>query len=140
MNEFQAAMGICNLRHVDDEIAKRKTVVERYLFNLEDIDGIKLSKEQEGVASNYAYFPVVFDGYKKSRDEVFEDLKNYNIFARKYFFPLTNDYDCYKGKFDSKETPVANFVSDRVLTLPLYADLELEAVDRICKIILSSAC
>jgi dTDP-4-amino-4,6-dideoxygalactose transaminase len=64
MNEFQAAMGICNLRHVDDEIAKRKIVVERYIERLSNIKGIKLCKPQIGVKSNYAYFPVVFDGYK----------------------------------------------------------------------------
>jgi len=66
MNEFQAAMGICNLRHVDSEIARRKAVVERYISNLKNIEGIKLSKEKEGVKPNYAYFPVVFDGRRKT--------------------------------------------------------------------------
>ena len=84
MNEFQAAMGICNLRHVDTEIAKRKVVVERYISNLESTKGIKLMEIKNGVKSNYAYFPVVFDGYKKTRDEVFEELKANNIIARKY--------------------------------------------------------
>ncbi|NLY20922.1 MAG: DegT/DnrJ/EryC1/StrS family aminotransferase, partial [Tissierellia bacterium] len=135
MSEFQAAMGICNLRHVNNEIAKRKIVVERYISNLESIRGIKLMQNQKGVESNYAYFPVVFDGYKKSRDEVFEELKINNIFARKYFYPLTNSFECYKGKYDQEDTPIANYIAKRVLTLPLYADLPLEEVDRICKII-----
>jgi dTDP-4-amino-4,6-dideoxygalactose transaminase len=136
MNEFQAAMGICNLRHIDDEIAKRKIVVERYIKRLSSIKGIKLCKPQTGVKSNYAYFPVVFDGYKMSRNEVFEKLKAENIYARKYFYPLTNNFECYKGRFDVKKTPVAKYVADRVLTLPLYADLALDDVDRICDIIL----
>lgn len=135
MNEFQAAMGICNLRHVNGEIEKRKIVVDRYISNLENIEGIKLSKVQNGVKPNYAYFPVVFDGYKKNRDEIFEELKTQDIIARKYFYPLINDFDCYKDKYSSNDTPVAKYIADRVLTLPLYADLDLETVDRICEII-----
>ena len=135
MNEFQAAMGICNLRHVDEEIMKRKRVVERYKSNLIDIKGIKLLNEQEGVRSNYAYFPVEFDGYKKTRDEVFEELKKHNIIARKYFYPLTNSFECYKDKYSVEDTPIANHIANCVLTLPLYADLDLEDIDRICKII-----
>ena len=137
MNEFQAAMGICNLRHVNGEIIKRKKVVERYIDNLREISGIKLSQEQAGVESNYAYFPVVFDGYKMTRDEVFEKLKDNDIIARKYFYPLTNSFECYKDRYDVDETPVAKYIAERVLTLPLYADLALEDVDRICEIIKS---
>ena len=136
MNEFQAAMGLCNLRHVDNEIAKRRLVVERYMERLSGIKGLRLSELQRGVKSNYAYFPVVFDGYKLNRDEVFEKLKSENIHARKYFYPLTNSFECYKGRFDVEKTPVAKYIADRVLTLPLYADLALNDVDRICDIIL----
>ena len=135
MNEFQAAMGLCNLRHVDNEISKRKTVVERYLENLGGISGIQLSYNQSNVKSNYSYFPILFDGYKRNRDEIFESLKENNIFSRKYFYPLTNNIDCYKDEFDVNETPVAKYISDRILTLPLFADLSLEDVDRICEII-----
>src|SRR5665648_487634 len=137
MNEFQAAMGICNLRHVDGEIEKRKAVVERYVERLSNVNGIRLSEPQPGVKSNYAYFPVVFDGYQLSRDEVFEKLKAEGIYARKYFYPLTNSFECYKDRFDVEKTPVAKHIADRVLTLPLYADLALEDVDRICNIILN---
>lgn len=136
MNEFQAAMGICNLRHVDTEILKRKAVVERYRARLENVEGIKLFPIQEGVKSNYTYFPVVFDNYKYTRDEIFDKLGKKNIIARKYFYPLINDYECYKNKYSSKDTPVAKYISDRVLCLPMYADLELEVVDKICDIIL----
>lgn len=138
MNEFQAAMGICNLRHIDGELNKRKTVVERYRKNLSGVRGIKLCAEQSGVKSNYAYFPVVFDGYKYSRDEVFENLKAENIIARKYFYPLTNDVESYKDfpTAGAEKTPIAKYIADRVLTLPLYADLCMEDVDKICEIIL----
>ena len=139
MNEFQAAMGLCNLRHIDGEIAKRKAVVERYRERLSGVPGIKLSVIQENVQSNYAYFPVVFDGYKYDRDRVFAMLKEYDIIARKYFYPLTNDFDCYKDlpTAGAHKTPVANYFASRVLTLPLYADLALEDVDRICDLILN---
>jgi dTDP-4-amino-4,6-dideoxygalactose transaminase len=136
MNEFQAAMGICNLRHVDDEIMKRKVVVERYRENLSSIKGIKLAKLQIGVKSNYSYFPVVFEDYGLDRDEVYEVLKEHNIIARKYFYPLTTSFDCYQGRFNTEDTPVAKYIADRVLTLPLYADLAVKDVDRICEIII----
>lgn len=137
MNEFAASMGICNLRHLDAEIAKRKAVVERYRERLSGIDGIKLNVVQENVQSNYAYFPVVFDGYKYTRDEICEKLKKHDIIARKYFYPITNAFDCYKDKHDAKaETPVAYDISFKVVTLPLYADLSLDDVDKICDIIL----
>ena len=138
MNEFQAAMGICNLRHLDEEIEKRKKVVERYRENLEGIKGMKLSAIQKDVESNYAYFPIVFDGYKYTRNEVFEKLAKQGIGARKYFFPLTNSYECYRNypTAGAEKTPVAQHIALRVLTLPLYSDLALEDVDRICNVIL----
>lgn len=137
MSEFAAAMGICNLRHIDGEIQKRKAVVERYRQNLARISGIVLCKEQEDVKSNYAYFPVVFDGYKKNRDDVFMQLKDNEIIARKYFYPLTNSFECYRDlqKNDETKTPIAQHIASKVLTLPLYADLLLDDVDRICEII-----
>ena len=139
MSEFQAAMGICNLRHIDKEILKRKNVAKHYIKRLDNVKGLKLCSVQENVKSNYAYFPVVFDEYKYSRDEMFEKLKQNDINARKYFYPLTNDFECYRhletaGK---EKTPVADYVSGRVLTLPLYADLTIEEVDKICDVILN---
>lgn len=138
MNEFCAAMGLCNLRHVDEEIEKRRKVVERYREHLEGVEGIQLSPIQKDVKPNYAYFPAIFDEkvFGSSRNEVFEALGNEGIGARKYFYPLTNTFDCFHGKYDSNLTPVALHLSKRVLTLPLYADLDLEDVDRICEIII----
>lgn len=140
MNEFQAAMGICNLRHIDGEIQKRKAVVERYRERLSDIPGIKLNVMQEDLTSNYAYFPVVFNEkvFGATRNEVSDRLKENNIISRKYFYPLTNTFECYNNEFDVGKTPVALKISKRVLTLPLYADLEMEIVDKICDIVIST--
>lgn len=134
MNEFQAAMGICNMRHIEDEIAKRKVIVEQYRSRLSGIDGIKLSPIQKDVESNYAYFPIVFDNYKYTRNEVFGKLSDIGVCARKYFFPLTNSFECYRNypTAGSEKTPIAQHVALRVLTLPLYSDLSLDDVNKIC--------
>ena len=138
MNEFQAAMGICNLRHVDNEILKRRNVVKRYRKNLQNRDGIRILVEQNEVQSNYAYFPVVFEKeiFGKSRDEVAACLERENIFARKYFYPIVSEFSYYKKNCSVNETPIAKEVSEKILCLPLYANLTEEDVDRICKIIL----
>ena len=137
MNEFQAAMGICNLRHVDESIAVRKTLAARYRERLSDIKGIRLCPERPDVKYNYAYMPVVFDGYRKNRDQVFAELAACDIHARKYFYPCINAYDCYRDRFDENDTPIARRISRQVLTLPLYPELSMEIVDLICDIILS---
>lgn len=79
--------------------------------------------------------PVVFDGYKAKRDEIFQALKEKNIHARKYFYPCVNEYECYRERFPAEDTPVAARISRQVLTLPLYADLPMDAADMICDII-----
>ena len=138
MNEFCAAMGLCNLRHLEEEIEKRRLVAERYHANLNGVEGLRLNTRQENTRPNYAYYPVVFDGFRLTRDEVFDRLKAEGIVPRKYFCPLTSAFACYRGRpgFLPEATPVAEHVAARVLTLPMYADLPLETVDRICSLIL----
>ena len=148
MNEFAAAMGLCNLRHLKEEIDKRRKVIRRYRKNLGGVKGIKLGPDYEGgkvkgmdVEFNYAYFPVIFtDEFGAGRDQVFAKLAENNIGARKYFYPLINELKCYEdmGWSAKEQTPVAYDISMRVLTLPLFADLALDDVDRICEIILST--
>lgn len=139
MNEFQAAMGLCNLKYIDKEIAKRKVIYERYVNHLSHIEGIQLMTINKDIVTNYSYFPVLFNENKLNRDRetICRKLEKENIFPRRYFYPLTSDFECYKGMFDTSKTPVAKYVSDRILTLPMYADLKLKDVDRICDIILS---
>ena len=138
MNEFCAAMGLCNLRHVEEQIQKRRAVCERYRMYLEGVEGLQLNPDQKSVKPNYSYFPVIFDEDKfgATRNEVFDTLYQENIYARKYFYPLTSTFTCFHHRFDACQTPTALHISKRVLTLPLYPDLELETVDRICEIIL----
>lgn len=137
LDEFRAAMGICNLARMDECILKRTKIAERYNEHLGNTKGIKLCMTQKDVKPNYAYYPVYFDEtmFGKSRDEVFEQLKKNDIFARKYFYPAVNELACYKNN-DYAETPVAHDVSLHILTLPMYEELSLEDVDRICDVIL----
>lgn len=139
LDEFRAAMGICNLRHVDEEIQKRKKVYERYVGHLAGINGLTLITYNKEIEPNYSYFPLYIDEeeFGKNRDEVYTKLCENDIFSRRYFYPATNALDSYKGKFAHGETPVAERVSKNILTLPMYADLAMEDVDRICGMILS---
>lgn len=134
MNEFQAAMGLLNLENLIDNIEKRKKVVLKYIELLSKIEGIKLNAVADNVESNYAYFPIVVeDEYGLSRNQLYELLKKYDIYSRKYFYPISNDFEMYancKG-----ETPIARDISEKVLTLPLYPDLSMDSVCKICKII-----
>lgn len=136
MNEFEAVMGICNLRHFDKETAKRKAAGDRYMERLDGVKGIKLIKPDANLKWNYAYFPVIFDGYKETRDEIKATLEAENIFARKYFYPIVNKAACYADTYGDANVPVAEHAAECVLTLPMYADLDVKDVDRICDIIL----
>ncbi len=139
MNEFCAAMGLCNLRHVDEEIEKRGRVAARYRERLADVPGLQLNAVQQDVKPNYAYFPIIIDEktFGATREDVFDALAAHGIHARKYFYPLTNTFECFHGAFDVAKTPVALHISRRVLTLPMYADLAIADVDRIADIVLA---
>lgn len=136
MNEFQAAMGICNLRHIDEELISRKQVFERYTINLKGINGITVLPVHSGIKQNYAYYPILIDKNKfgLNRDELCGKLAENNIYARKYFYPLVSE----NKEFDTDmtlTTPQAKYYSENILCLPLYAHLPLEEVDRIIEII-----
>ena len=134
MNEFQAAMGLCNLRHLDGEIEKRRRVCALYHARLNGVAGLTLCPER--AEDNCAYLPVLFEGYRKTRDQAFNELAAQDICARKYFYPITTAFECYADRFDPNDTPIAKRVSEHILTLPLYADLAEADVRRICDILL----
>ena len=131
MNEFSAAMGLCNIKHIDEEIAKRKQVVAWYYELLGDLKGIKLNKSDKDTKRNYAYFPILCDD-GAIRDRIYDGLRAENIYSRKYFYPLTADAACFKNKYKNVDLIKARDFSKRILVLPLYADLDRESVERIC--------
>lgn len=136
MNEYEAAMGVCNLHHFEEEVAKREKAAQRYEERLSGVEGIHMIAPQKGVTRNYAYFPVFFDGYKYTRNEIQAKLAEHNILARKYFYPIIPELDCYRAQYGNESFPVAKHASETVLSLPMYADLTVEDVDKICDIIL----
>lgn len=136
MNEMQAIMGICNLKYVSSEIEKRKLRVKRYRELLQNVEGIKLSELKDDVSYNGAYFPIVIANYKRTRDEIYKILKENNIFSRKYFYPITADAKCYHNEYQNVNLEKARYISKNVLVLPLYANLELSIVEKVCNLIL----
>ena len=137
MNEFEAAMGLCNLRHFEDNRRARAQVWMQYQDMLSGIPGIVLPTVPEDTVYNFAYFPirVIETRYGENRDELAVRMRQESIYPRRYFYPLTSDYRCYRDKYDSGCTPIARRTTREILTLPLYPGLEREQVERICTII-----
>lgn len=136
MNEFCAIMGLCNLRRMDLVISERKKRYEYYKKSLKEITGLIIFDGDEAGSKNYAYFPIlVSDGYKISRDELYDRLRSQNIYSRKYFYPVTSDQACFKNKYRNIDVACARKLSSQVLTLPIYEDLELDAIDKILSIL-----
>lgn len=128
MNEFQAIMGILNLDIVQDEILERKKRYEIYINNLKDMP-IRFQKLDEKIAKyNYIYMPVLFES-GKTREIVYENLKKNGYNTRKYFYPSLNTV------FSREKLPTAEDISNRILHLPLYGELQIEEVEKICEII-----
>lgn len=137
MNEFQAAMGLAVMKHINEIIEKRRVITERYYNNLSNVAGIIMIKNKENIKYNYAYLPILVDekNYGHTRNELFDELEANCIYARKYFYPIITDYHCYKDAYKNCDVTVAEYVSQRIITLPIYADLNLNDVDRICNIV-----
>lgn len=139
MNELQAAFGLLQLKYIDDAILKRKAITKRYRAGLQDVEGIRVLGDMEGVTHSYSYFPILVaaDEFGRSRDELYNELKRYNILSRRYFYPLISNFPTYRG-LDSASPhnlPVANWVADEILCLPIFPDLGLVQVDKIVSLI-----
>ncbi len=139
MNELQAAYGILQLEMVDNEVEKRKTITELYRENLKDVPGIGLSIDNPMVEHNYSSFPILVNEkeFGENRSTLYEELKKFNVFSRKYFYPLCSDYPCYSHLPSARKEnlSIAKKVSESVLCLPLYGNLALEILDQISFII-----
>lgn len=133
MNEFQAALGLCNLKYIKDKINLRKKIYEFYKNKLEVMNTIKFQKITAS-NYNYAYMPVCFKD-SVSRDNIHSELMRNNINARKYFFPLITDFDYIINSNFGLE--VATNISSRILCLPLYPDLKIEQAKKITDIIIN---
>ncbi len=140
MNEFSAAMGLCNLRAVDDYIQQRKMISDEYYRLLTGLNGIQLQpKISDNLRCNYAYFPILIDNISAgiNRDQLYQYLNTKGIFTRKYFYPMITTSDCYKVTYGDIHLPVAQDICNKVLALPIYPDLMIEDVERICSEIIA---
>jgi dTDP-4-amino-4,6-dideoxygalactose transaminase len=137
MNEFQAIMGLCNLNHIEENIAARKTVVEKYNELLKNVTGVRLPRFRDEIKQNYAYYPILFENGEAAqrRDAVHAKLAAENVFARKYFYPLASDQACFKNKYINDRLDVARYTAERVLLLPLYPELAERDVEQIAQVV-----
>jgi dTDP-4-amino-4,6-dideoxygalactose transaminase len=140
MNEFQSAYGLLQLRYIDKLIVKRKKIAEQYRKSLANIKGLTILSDIEGIRHNYSYFPILIDSkvYGKSRDDVYNDFKKYDIYSRRYFYPLISVFPTYKGlpSANPSNLPIAEQIAKDVLCLPIYPDLTSEDVDKIISLLI----
>jgi dTDP-4-amino-4,6-dideoxygalactose transaminase len=140
MNEIQASIGLLNLKLVKEEQLKRMEIKKLYVNQLDGIDNIRIPVMPGNTTDSFQYFPIVIeDSFPITRDQVYEELKKYNIFTRKYFYPICSDYEAY-NKLESSSVanlPVSNDLKNKVLCLPYYGDLEYEIIIKISNIIKS---
>lgn len=138
MNEMQALMGLQVLRHMDEILARRAKITALYRERLKDVPGIKMTPPMSAdVRYNYAYFPIEVNEqeFGLSRDGLYQALKQYNVYARRYFYPLVSDFACYQGISTKDPLTVARRVADSILTLPIYDSIALPDVETICDMV-----
>ena len=140
LDEVRAAIGRIMLNYVEEEQYKRRQLHKIYDEELSSVEGIKLMpKSAENVKSNYQYYVIRIDEklFGKSRDDVYDELRKYNVYPRKYFHPLCNEYTCYRqlNSSSAENLPVADVIGKQVLSLPMYGDLAEDDVRKICAII-----
>ncbi len=138
MSEFNAALGVLQLKYIGQVIHKRNKIYNAYRKGLAGIKGVHCLGDTGELAANYAYFPILISSeYSLSRDELYEGMKENGVHPRRYFYPLISEFPMYRG-FPSSlpdNLPVATQAASQVLCLPIYPDLPLEKVDEICDFI-----
>lgn len=143
MDEIRAAFGLVNLRQVDQAIDARHHIADRYREHLKAVPGITFMEDVPGVRHNYAYFPIFVDAekYGMTRDELYERMKEHNIYGRRYFYPLISTFSTYRGLESAarENLPVATRIAEQVICLPMYYGLTDEDVERIT-ILIQTGC
>lgn len=136
MSEVNAAFGLLQLKHMDTFLLGRKRVNTFYKENLTEINGITIVPQAGQKIANFSYFPILIEeDYPLSRDELYDLLKENNIFARRYFYPLISEFDAYKGIGKKMGTANAIDISLKVLCLPMYPELLENELMKIVNII-----
>ena len=134
MSEVNAAFGLLQLKSVDQSLQSRKLVDVQYREALSEVKGIDCLSESGEKVANYSYFPILVNqDYPLSRDALYQKLRDNNVYARRYFYPLVSDFPMYRGMTSASHDnlPVAKRVAEEVLCLPIYPDLSNEQIDLI---------
>lgn len=140
MSEFNAALGLLQLKYVERAIAQRKAIDAVYRERLKPVKGIHCLNAAGEKVANYAYFPVlVRPDYPINRDVLNEKLKECGIHPRRYFYPLITDFPMYRGlpSATGDNLPTATAAAQQILCLPIYPELEIEVVEEICNLIIA---
>jgi len=138
MSEFNAALGLLQLKGIDKALQQRKAIDARYRKGLAGVKGIHCLPDAGEKVANYAYFPILVQPeYPLSREELFQELRNNDIYARRYFYPLISDFPMYRGLLSAARSnlPVANKVASEVICLPIYPGLSNEQIDSVIELI-----
>ena len=138
MSEINAAFGLLQLKHVDAALARRKEIDHTYRTALKDVKGIVCLNGDSPAQTSHSYFPLlVQSGYMLSRDALYQKLKDHNIFARRYFYPLISDFSMYRSMPSAHRDnlPVATDAAAKVLCLPIYPALTPDAQQRVIDLI-----
>lgn len=141
MSEFNAALGLVQLQHVDEAIRRRGEIDALYRQRLADVPGIRLLAPPADAQPNHSYFAVLIGPeFGVSRDAVYEALKAEQIMARRYFYPLISDFPMYRGLPSAAPAnlPVARVVADQVLCLPIFPSLQDAEVERVVSVMLAA--
>ncbi|MGE5866514.1 MAG: DegT/DnrJ/EryC1/StrS family aminotransferase [Rhizobacter sp.] len=144
MSEINAAFGLLQLQHVDRAIARRRQIDALYRRLLKDVPGITCVQPAGQDEPNCSYFPILVDErYPLSRDALYAQMREEDIFARRYFYPLISSFPMYRGLPSAMPTnlPVANRLASQVICLPMYPALTDSDVERIAAIVaLTESC
>lgn len=139
MSEINAAMGLLQLTHLPVALELRSQIDARYRAALKQVKGVHCVERVGSIKDNHAYFPILIDSsYPLSRDALYQKLKDRNIYARRYFYPLISEFPMYRGlpSAHSDNLPIASRVAKQVLCLPIYPGLSLvdqaRVIDLIC--------
>ena len=132
MNEFCAVMGLCNLKHIDEVIDRRRQIYGHYMNEISKIKGVSFFSKRDNTLDNYAYFPIIIDNnYGMTRDELYDKFHDNEIYARKYFCPITSDQACFRNKYKENNLINARQLSRKILTIPFYDSLDYGEVERV---------
>ena len=141
MSEINAAFGMLQLQHINEALAKRQSVDAAYREALKGVAGISCLPRSAGTVANYSYFPILVEAnYPLSRDELYQKLRDNNVYARRYFYPLITDFPMYRGMLSAQQTnlPIATIAAQKIICLPIYPDIPMRVVNEICGFVIAN--